>query len=197
MDSASLQFEFKELLEKPIDFYYMHLLNEEVAGYLSFDEKKEIIESIKNCVSNIYNSLSPLWKSDPSLFLKQFGYTLHNVERIPFIDAFGLCDPNEQVILLNKPAIDALQVILTAYSSLFGNASMYHIALAHEIFHILEEQNTNLFTREFTYLKPGFFRKRRTPIHVVSEIGAFHFSMLAASIDFCPYILATVFDLSK
>jgi|GEM_PF-4419478 hypothetical protein len=195
MDTMSLQ--FKELVETSADFHYLNLLTEEVADYLSLDEKKNIIERIKNCATDTWNALETTQKKKLCLLPSYFHYTIHNLDNIPFIDAFGVCNPNEQTLLLNQTKINTLQTILNSYPTLFGDISVYHIALAHEIFHMLEEQHTNIYTRQVVYSKPGFFRKKTVIAHSASEIGAFHFSMVAAGIDFCPYILALIFDKKK
>jgi hypothetical protein len=195
MDTISLQ--FKELIDKPADFYYLNLLTEEVADYLSLDEKKNIIKRIKTCATDTWNALEADQKKTLSLLPPCFNYTLHNLDNIPFIDAFGVCNPNEQTLLLNQTNIYTLQTILNSYPTLFGDVSVYHIALAHEIFHMLEEQHTNIYTRQVVYTKSSFFHKKTVLVHSASEIGAFHFSMLATGIDFCPYVLALVFDKKK
>ena len=125
------------------------------------------------------------------LDLFNFHIEVEKPELTPSFLYMGMMVPEEKKILLNETVIALGESRMEI--RLFSDNDMYRcfrdIILWHELFHVLEERTPQIYTRSVqvncSFL--GFFRRMKK-VEAASEIGAIHFSKLAAGVSFCPYL---------
>lgn len=124
---------------------------------------------------------------------KELGFRVEREEpeAMPSFLYMGMLDPGERVVRFNETVLGLGEAYL---ASRFGRDSEIYIRFReivawHELYHCLEEETPGIYTRSAavrTRLAGPFWRSRR--VEAASEIGAVHFSKLAAGVSFCPYL---------
>ncbi|MDU4962574.1 MAG: hypothetical protein E6X17_18115, partial [Sporomusaceae bacterium] len=103
----------------------------------------------------------------------------------------GLYDPGSRTISLNSSAIEQVRQFITSHmlADLTPPGDIVRLVLYHEIFHALEEQTPDIYTRSRMLRRKalGLFPYRRG-LAGASETGAVHFSRLMAETPYSPCI---------
>ena len=110
--------------------------------------------------------------------------------REPFL-FLGLYEPNSRTITLNRSALALVEEFIASNNlgSLISFADITRMVLFHEIFHALEEETPDIFTRSHTLKRKalGIFPHKRR-LDSLSEVGAVHFSKCMTGISYSPCI---------
>ena len=110
--------------------------------------------------------------------------------RDPFL-FLGLYEPTRRTITLNRSVLSFLEGFVAANNlqELIVCADITRSVLFHEIFHALEEETPEIFTRNHTVRRTalGLFSYKRR-LDSISEVGAVHFSKCMTGIHYSPCI---------
>jgi hypothetical protein len=153
-------------------------------------EKLEIIENCMTVAQALWESLSLIEAVLPSTLIGQKGYQL--IEDFDFapLAIFALCDPNEKTVKLNTRAVEKVSAILKAWAEHDEQwaVDFQSLVLWHELFHIFEEEDATVYTRQPILTQRFLGRNKRLPLDCASEIGAIYFSKLATGLSFNPRV---------
>lgn len=127
----------------------------------------------------------------PSAIAADYGLTvLHAKEVAGSRPILSMYDPAERTITLYEKSLRLLRTALSRFND-WQSYSLDEVAIAHELYHHLEEVGPRLFTAHHSIVlwQVGNFAYRsRFPS--LSEIGAFHFSKLICNLPFHPMALS-------
>lgn len=177
------------------DVWYRYTLKKDICGCpLSGDEERTVVDGATRTATDMaqrvtaqYGSLSPQELTE-AMCLKIVHTT--GELREPYL-YMGLYEPDTRTITLNDSAILLVRQFIGAYGldSLTASDDITRIALFHEIFHALEEENPDIYTRSRMLDRKvlGIFPYMRG-LAGVSEVGAVHFSKCMAGVSYSPCI---------
>lgn len=132
--------------------------------------------------------------------IKELGFQVEREEpeAMPSFLYMGMMEPGERIVRFNETVLSLGEAYLAAR---FGREAAIcvrfrEIVAWHELYHCLEEETPGIYTRRAAariHIAGPLWRSRR--VEAASEIGAVHFSKLAAGVSFCPclythYLLA-------
>lgn len=110
--------------------------------------------------------------------------------REPFL-FLGLYEPENRTITLNRSAVSLVEGFIASNNlkSLLSCTDITRSVLFHEIFHALEEETLDIFTRSHTLKRKalGIFHYQRR-LDSISEVGAVHFSKCMTGLHYSPCI---------
>ncbi len=177
------------------EFWYMHILDKDSVGkQLNLEEKSTIIKySMQEAERQLKLLGDQHGKRTVKGYLDYFGFHIETEkpELMPSFLYMGMMVPEEKKVLLNETVItlgeSRMEIRLSSDSDIYR--CFRDIILWHELFHVLEEQRPQIYTRSVqarcSFL--GLFKRMRK-VEAASEIGAIHFSKLASGVSFCPYV---------
>ena len=99
----------------------------------------------------------------------------------------------DKKIWVSETFLKSVELYKERMEALFGKFSAFDVVVAHELFHHLEEIDTELKESLFTIeIKPVAFLKRTISPDCVGEIAAFAFAKEVTGIGFYPSILEMI-----
>ena len=195
-------------LNCPDGVWYRYTLKRDVCGCaLSGDEERAVVDGAVRTAADMarrvtaqYGLLSPQ-KLAEVLCLK----LVHTAGELrePYL-YMGLYEPGTRTITLNDSAILLVRQFISAtgLDGLTSAEDITRIVLFHEIFHALEEETPDIYTRSRMLERKvlGIFPYKRG-LAGVSEVGAVHFSKCMAGVAYSPcmyerYLLLALGQLS-
>jgi hypothetical protein len=175
--------------------WYRYTLRKDVCGcVLSSDEERAVVDGAVKTAADMarqvmeqYGMISPE-KLAEAMCLKLV-YTTGEL-REPYL-YMGLYEPDTRTITVNESAILLVRQFIAAndLEIITPSADITRIVLFHEIFHALEEEKPDIYTRSRMLERKlfGIFSYKRA-LAGVSEVGAVHFSKSMAGISYSPCI---------
>jgi hypothetical protein len=175
--------------------WYRYTLKRDVCGCaLSGDEERTVVDSAVRTADDMarrviakYGLLSPQELAEEMCL-----NVVHTAEELrePFL-YMGLYKPDTRTITLNDNAILLVRQFIGAngLDALTPSDDITRITLFHEIFHALEEETPDIYTRSrmLERMVLGIFPYKRG-LDGVSEVGAVHFSKCMAGVPYSPCI---------
>lgn len=193
-DHDVLRCAVRKALDCTDSVWYRYTLKRDVSCTLSDDEERVVTDGAVKTAADMarrimaQNGLLSPQELAEVLRLKIIYSTEELLEPYLYI---GLYDPDNRTITLNNSAIALVgQFVRTnGLDDLTPSDDITPIALFHEIFHALEEENPDIYTRSRMLARKvfGIFPYMRG-LDSVSEIGAVHFSKCMAGITYSPCI---------
>lgn len=177
------------------EFWYQQLLCKDSMGKrLNSEEKSTIMKSSMQEAANQLLIIEKKYgRKTPEEYLSLYGFQIQKEEPelMPSFMYMGLLVPNEKKVLLNETVIRLGESQMKSRLSSSDPIRIHFrdIILYHELYHCIEELSPEIYTRNVQTRCRIFgpiTRMRR--VEAASEIGAVHFSKLAAGVSFCPYI---------
>lgn len=177
------------------DVWYRYTLKKDVCACpLSVNEERAVLDgAVRTAVNMVqrvteqYGLLSPEELAE-AMCLK----LVHTAGELwePYL-YMGLYEPGTRTITLNDSAILLVQQFINSngLNDLTSPDDITLIALFHEIFHALEEETPDIYTRSRMLARKvlGIFPYARG-LAGVSEVGAIHFSKCMAGVSYSPCI---------
>jgi hypothetical protein len=177
------------------DVWYRHTLKADVCGCaLQSSEEHIVVEGSAQAAANLADWVKAHYdfSSVPELIERMhlnLAYTSEEL-REPYL-YMGLYEPATRTITLNNSALSVVQefIRLNGLDTLTPAEDIWRITLYHEIFHALEEETPDIYTRSRMLKRKalGIFPYRRG-LSGASEVGAVHFSKCMAGIPYSPSI---------
>lgn len=177
------------------EFWYQRLLCKDSVGKrLNSEEKSTIMKfSMQEAANQLLLIEKKYGKKTPEEYLSLCGFQIQTeeFELMPSFMYMGLLVPDEKKVLLNETVIrlgeSRMKIRLSSDDPMYTH--FREIILYHELYHCIEELNPEIYTRNVQIccriFGPITGRRR---VEAASEIGAVHFSKLAAGVSFCPYL---------
>lgn len=175
--------------------WYSYTLRKDICGCaLSSDEERTVVggavrvaTDMARQVTEKYGLLSPQELAE--VMGLKLVYTTGEL-REPYL-YMGLYQPDTRTITVNESAILLVGqfVVANGLEVLTPQNDIMRVALFHEIFHALEEEKPDIYTRSRMLERRvlGLFSFMRG-LSGVSEVGAVHFSKCMAGISYSPCI---------
>ena len=193
-DSDALRHAVRGALDFPDGLWYRDILKKDVCGCaLSAEEERAVIDgavrtaAMARRITAQYGLLAPAELAG-KLRLK-IGHSAGEL-REPYL-YMGLYEPGSRTITLNDSAISLVRqfIATNGLDGLVPSAAIARLVLLHEIFHALEEETPDIYTRSRMLERKalGVFAYRRG-LAGASEVGAVHFSKEMAGISYSPRI---------
>jgi len=175
---------------------YMQLLEKDSAAkQLNYSQKTAIInrsmQEAENQLPRIEDTLGKL--ESPQEYLGRLGFTIEAEEPslMPSFMYMGLLVPSERKVIVNETVLRLAEDWLAQRFAPQDpvRARFREIVLFHELYHAWEELHPDIYTRNVRAPRRlfGFFNTA-APVETASEIGAIHFSKIAAGVSFCPCV---------
>lgn len=184
------------------EYWYERFLMEDSASRpLNYLEKSSII---KQCMQEAQRQKQKLEErfgvQTAEQYIQIFGYRTkeEEPELMPSFLYMGIVEPGEREVRLNMTVIRLLESYLCREFSRQDEKiqKLREIILFHELFHIIEESDDQIYTRSVSVSTRilGVIPWKRS-VEAASEIGAVHFSRLLSEASFSPglyikYLLA-------
>lgn len=101
---------------------------------------------------------------------------------------FALFTPPDKIEIMNEP-LD--RIFSDEYlSSAFDRKSLESLILSHELFHFVEEKDSQIFSRKTKVTNFRFFRfETKSTLRCLSELEAMYFAKFLTGFEYSPYIL--------
>lgn len=177
------------------EFWYERLLEKDsVSKQLNSAFKSSIIKkSMQEAATQKLRIERTLGRLRPEEYLNILGFEIVREEPnlMPSFLYMGLLVPDFNQVRLNETVIRLGEDWMAERfkSDEPVRKQFREIILFHELYHALEERIPGLYTKNViirSHVIGPFFRN--CSIHSPSEIGAIHFSKLAAGVSFCPFL---------
>ena len=135
------------------EFWYMHILDKDSVGkQLNLEEKSTIIKySMQEAERQLKLLGDQYGKRTVKGYLDYFGFHIETEkpELMPSFLYMGMMGPEEKKVLLNETVItlgeSRMEIRLSSDSDIYR--CFRDIILWHELFHVLEEQRPQIYTR--------------------------------------------------
>ncbi|GAB2020974.1 hypothetical protein RyT2_00470 [Pseudolactococcus yaeyamensis] len=174
--------------------YFLELINDSPARMMSLNEKLDIIEKCMVTAQKLWERLQLEEASSPISLIERRGYQLQENSDFTLLPIFAICDPNEKLVMMNAKAIEKTGAILKGWTEFDEKwaVNFENLVLWHELFHIFEEEDETIYTRQPILEKHFLGRRKHLPLDCASEIGAIYFSKLAMAISFNPRVFESL-----
>lgn len=185
----------KLALDYADDVWYRDMLKNNICGCeLSMDEEHAVLEGAVGTAALLAQRITAQYGLlSPQELLKGMNLKLvHTCEELrePFL-YLGLYEPGVRTITLNDSALLQIKqfIEVTGLEGLTPAEDLMRIAIYHEIFHALEEETPNIYTRSRMLERKvlGIFPRKRG-LDGASEVGAVHFSKCMTGVSYSPCI---------
>lgn len=181
-----------ENLKKKDDIFWGHYILKKDPVYSKFSngDKYRIIEGSINCGIKLYQKLMLKYgKLTPYQYVKKLGINIvEDDQKMDLDNIFTISSYNskQSVIKISSPAIRMLSGFIEE-TNLKMNKNVEEIAIAHELFHYLEDKEDNIFTKKKTINITVFniFTHQICPMSA-SEIGAVVVSKMLMNLEYSP-----------
>jgi hypothetical protein len=177
------------------DVWYRYMLRRDVCGCaLSGNEERAVVDGAVGAAADMARRVTVQYGLlSPQELAAALGLKLVHTEeelREPYL-YIGLYEPGARTITLNDSAILLVRQFIGA-NGLEGFTpaeDITRLALFHEVFHALEEETPDIYTRSRMLERKllGTFPYKRG-LAGVSEVGAVHFSKSMAGVSYSPCI---------
>lgn len=194
-DAAVLQCAVQRALACPDDVWYRYMVTHDLCGCkLSDTEEQSVVEGAAETAAKLVQHIKTKYGVlSPEKLLQVLGIKLaRTVEELrePYL-YMGIYEPSSRTITLNESAIGQVRKFIkdNHLECFTPEDTIENIALFHEIFHALEEETPEIYTRSRMLDRRvlGIFPYRRG-LGSASEVGAVHFSKCMAAISYSPCI---------
>ncbi|WP_172207692.1 hypothetical protein [Pseudolactococcus hodotermopsidis] len=167
--------------------FFLDLIAHSPARKLSLDEKMAIIESCQAAAISQFENLIEL---SPLSHIKNLGFKLVEDVAMENVPVFALCHSAEKKLTLNAKMIEKVEQRLQNFAKRDEKwaVNIKIVVLWHELFHMLEENDPTIYTRNAWIEKKFFNRVKKVPLECASEIGAIYFSKIATNLPFNPRV---------
>lgn len=176
--------------------WYMQLLEKDsVTKQLNCSQKAAIINhSMQEAEDQLPHMKERLGEfGSPQESLRRLGFPAV-AEDSPLMPSFlymGLLVPDEHKVLLNERALSLMEDWLSRRFAPEDpvRTRFREIVALHELYHAWEELHPDIYTRNVCVPQRLFGLFHTTArVETASEIGAIHFSKIAAGVSFCPCV---------
>lgn len=173
---------------------YMDFFTSSEKKTLSDEERLEIIRRSKETAESLYfehlNSPATRQLDVTKDLIRGYEVSIHeNPQEAPLIANF---DNNAKQLTVFSSSVRKLYEKLTDYDDFDLNEEEYlNTILSHELFHIIEMNEENIYTYRHLKEEKILFFKKPARIEAASEVGAFHFSKLMNDLPYSPIIFNT------
>ena len=194
--SFSLKEKIEEL-EKHDDMYWYKEIakNDSYAKTLTQEQLEDVINKSIQSAEDVYNKLI-----NKSGILEPFDYMRENNINITYshVDGFRLYiamynDRNREVDI-NLTAINKIKdaIVRAHCDGILDPNKVLEVALMHELYHYFEFRDETIYTYRKIVPKRFLFKKYLDRSIFLSEVGALHFSKIAAKIDYSPKLFEKI-----
>ena len=161
---------------------------------VSDSQKKEMIEKAISCGrQKAVWAMEHFGTNNPKEIAKQLGLEVNSVSKGQIADRvlFALFTPPNTINIMEEPIKKAVESLETM--EIVSKETIYNLILGHEIFHFLEEEDENIYTRtEKIVLWNLLGIKNRSTIRALSEIARMYFSLSLTSFPCSPFALDVI-----
>jgi len=167
-------------------------------GKMNQESKSEIIRNSIKCAEEEYEKISQEISGEGlQEYIEKEGIKLtYEDEALQSIYTYlSLYIPKSKTIIISNYTIDLIkkEIEKEEIGDILKTDRLIDMAIAHELFHHIEEKSEKIYTREknMEYLLFGKI-KREACAAAASEIAAVCFSKLVAGITFCPSVFEII-----
>lgn len=192
-DAGVLRRAVRTALDCSDSVWYRDVLRRDVCGCaLSGDEERTVVDGAVRTAADMARRITAEYGLlSPQQLAEALGLKLeHTTGELPEPHLYlGLYDPDTRTMTLNDSAILLVRqfIGINGLDSLTPSDDITRLALFHEIFHALEEETPDIYTRSRMLARKalGIFSYTRG-LDGVSEVGAVHFSKCMAGVAYSP-----------
>lgn len=190
----------QRLLEKNDREWYRGLFNKDERKKLSEEEMDDIIDRSIQSAEDVYEQFTnELQLLGIEGLIEKYGSSISYNDLNKSNTVIAMYDNKENLLIIFNHSIAELnnQIQKLKLSEQIPKDVLKKLILSHELYHIIEMNEENIYTYSeiYNYTFLGFSRKKR--LAVASEIGAFHFSKLVNEIDFSPCVISALYSVSE
>lgn len=194
-ESAVLRRAVQTALNCTDDVWYRYMLRKDVCGCaLSSDEERAVVDGAMQTAADMARQVMAQYGLlSPQELAEARGLKLVHTTgelREPYL-YMGLYEPDTRTITVNESAVLLVRQFIDAngVDVFTPSADIARTVLFHEIFHALEEEKPDIYTRSRMLERRvlGILPYKRG-LAGVSEVGAVHFSKCMAGISYSPCI---------
>lgn len=170
---------------------YDNLFTSREKKTLSQSEIEFILKKSKETAEEIFSNVLEI---NPALglvatkkFILNYGVKVQTVEHVaPLLASF---DNRLKKLTLYTASIDKLyHQLLTFEDFTLTYDELLNTVLSHELFHIIEMNEPDIYTYRFLSEEKCLFCKRPVRVEAASEIGAFHFAKIMNDLPYSPIL---------
>lgn len=189
----------KEMLSKSDYDWYREEFNQTEQKKLSSHEMDDIIrKSIKSAEDVFENAKEDLNVMGSVGMVEHYGTKVSFNTENDSNRLIAMYDRRENMLIIFNHSIDTLheRIKQAGMSRILDKDTLRDLIIAHELYHIIEMNEEDVFTYSKFYETKilGFTRKNR--LATASEIGAFHFSKIVTGVNFSPCIIGSLQDIT-
>ena len=182
----------EEVMQRSDEEFYQDLFTAAQVKKLTNAERVSIMQQSIHSAEAVYKQVArEIELCGIVAVIERYGTKLSYNELNEADTVIAMYDKKENLLIMFEHAIAQLQkqVVKKGMQKQFGDQLLKNLILAHELYHIIEmnEKDVFTYTKFFQYKWLGLTRHKR--LAVASEIGAFHFSKLVNKIDFSPCVI--------
>lgn len=194
----------KSSLEYSDHLWYRYTLKKDYCGCtLTENEERDVLTQAEQTATAMAKQMTERYGVlAPEELLKILGLKLEHTD-VEFPDSYlvmGLFDPDTRTVMLNDRTILSVRQFImdNDLNDLTPADDLLRVAIFHEIFHALEEDTPDIYTRSRMLKRKvlGIFPYMRG-LNGVSEVGAVHFSKCMSHISYSPCIYERFLLLAK
>lgn len=186
----------QQLIRKSDYEWYKGLFSSQEKKKITKIEQNLIIDKSIACAQEIYNKF---WANITEFGLeetiKNYGVEISYNDLNESDTVIAMYDKKANLLIVFNHAINELikQVKVLGLQEMISKRLLINLVLSHELYHIIEMNEPNIFTysKFYEYSLLGYKKKKR--LTVASEIGAFHFSKVINGIDFSPCVIGELY----
>jgi hypothetical protein len=172
--------------------WYRYMLKKDICGSaLTDEEARTVVAKAVETAAQLAGQVATKYKGlGPEQCAAAMGLKLaYTDEELTAAYArIGLYQPDSRTIVLNSLALSKLERFIddNGLSDLTPPEDVPRVAIFHEIFHALEEENPAIYTSSRIRRKTFGLFPRMQGLRSASEVGAVHFSKCLAGIAYSP-----------
>lgn len=194
-DPGMLRQAVRAALDWPDENWYRYTLKKDPGSHsLTEDEIRTALTKTVQTATDLVKQIAAQYDSPaPQELLQVLDIKLEHTDAalLDSLLVMGLYEPETRTVTLNGNTIALVRqfIVANGLDDLTPANDIIRIALFHEIFHALEEETPDIYTRSRILKRKvlGIFPYRRG-IDGLAEVGAVHFSKWMAQVPYSPCI---------
>lgn len=199
-EMGSSNMAIQKLLGKSDYEWYKGIFNKDERKKLSEREMDDIIDKSIQSAEEVFERFDEeIQILGIEGLIKKYGSTISYNDLNKSNTVIAMYDNKENLLIIFDHSIEELnnQIHKLGMSDYISRHLLNNLILSHELYHIIEMNEANIYTYSeiYSYNFLGFSRKKR--LTVASEIGAFHFSKLVNEIDFSPCVISSLYNVDE
>lgn len=182
----------EEALKKTDSEWYKDLFKSHELRRLSEGEVAAVISASVKAAEEMWEKVKDDYEAaGPEALLKRYGVRVVSQDLNQATNLLAYYDLDSNTLRLQTQSIEAFgrRIEEGGCAELFPPENLPRMVLTHELYHVLEMNEPDVYTYRKLLPQKFLFFKWQERLATASEIGAYHFTKLALKLDFPPQFL--------